>query len=177
MTLTIKPYKYISSFVEDKLKKGTSIVELLTDYRTPCYVFKDTGEDYLDMIATNAGVTLSDGNLSSFIFDKPSSDEIYIIRYISGINKILRSPNAIVPINQCKQLPKPYFSQLSIDGNYHDILLEFENQGWEIIRTESNAEGWKKYALVLRELSEGHQENYKKIEQEALKFYNSISSL
>ncbi len=178
MTLIIEPYKYVSPLVNDKLEKGTSIVELLTDYRTPCYVFKKNSDPYVqDMIATNVGVTLSDGNLTSFIFEEdiPGEKEIYIVKYISDVKKILRIPGTLIPTNADKQLPRSYFSQIAINGDYKDILSEFENNGWEIIRTEDNPEGWKKNLLVLRELGYAYQKNYSKIKQKALKFYGILS--
>ena len=175
MVLKIQPYKQISPIVKEKLSKGASIVELLTNYKTPCYVYQNGNDEFgLNMVATNVGVTLSNGNLTSFIFDTHQSNEIYIVKYISGINTILQTPNIAVQKNSGKQLTKSYFSEIKIDGNYQDILSEFENQGWKIFRPKLNPEDWKINSQILRELSEGHRINYDAIEKKALEFYNGI---
>lgn len=175
MSLIIEPYKHVSLLSEDKISRGASIVELLTDYRTPCYVYKKDDNPFgPDMIATNVGVTLSDGNLTSFVFEASLSDEIYIVKYISGIKKII--PGAFIPTNPEKQQPKPYFSEITVNGDYEDILSEFENHGWEVFRNEDNPEAQKRRVRVLIELFEGHGNNYDRVKQEALEFYKSQSS-
>lgn len=178
MTLIIEPYRYVSPLVNDKLEKGASIVELLTDYRTPCYVFKKNSDPCVqDVIATNVGVTLSNGNLTSFIFreESPKEKEIYTLEYFSEVKTILRIPGTPIPTNPEKQVFKSYFSRITVNGDYKDILSEFENKGWKIVRTEANPEGWKKNLIVLRDWRDAHQKNYNKIEQEALKFYGILS--
>ena len=175
MNLIIEPYKHVSAFTEDKIVKGASIVELLTDYRTPCYVYKK-GDDTFgpDMIATNVGFTLSYGNLTSFVFEAPMSDEIYIVKYISGIKKII--PGGTIPTNPEKQLPKSYFSEILVNGNYEDMLSEFKNHGWEVFRNEDNPEAQKRRVHALMELFAGHGDNYDRVKKEALEFYRSQSS-
>jgi hypothetical protein len=172
MTLKIKPYRDVSPLVIDMLQKGVSITNLLTDYKTPCYVYK-AGNDDLDMIATNIGFTLSEEHFTSFIFENRPSNEIYTLKYISGIKKILRTPHQVIPTNFLKQVPRPYFSQITIEGSYKNILLEFEKEGWEIISTEANPVGWKRNALESMEIRNNHHKNYNHFKKLALDFYKS----
>jgi len=165
------PYKDMSPLTEELLSKDATVVDILTDYRTPCYIYQEGDRRFgLKRIATNVGATLSNDNLRTFIFDT-NSNKIFVLEHLSEKNTILETPSATVQTNPLKQAYKCYFSLLAYDGNYPDILEEFQQQGFDILYWDYTPEGQRKFRQIHKEIQDDRHKRYNAVMSEAKASY------
>jgi len=118
------------------ITKNSSIVEILTNPLTPCYVKSNDSQ----LIGVNNGIGLQECLFRSFISRNiyGNEDNYHITHKIQNLNNeyLLKNHVDCVPMNTAKINHQPLFSTIQYKGSFEDLLNEFISAKYIITNKE-----------------------------------------
>ena len=141
MKRSIKPFhlsdEQVFFAVAEKvgINPESSLVDLLTNAHTPCYVF--SGEV---LVGLNLGVGLAQHPFQVFLSpDIRRGKDVYWQQYSSrdGRSFLLYEPFFAVPTNPLKVDTQPLMSRITYEGSFQDLLGLFKEQGYLVTSYEN----------------------------------------
>jgi hypothetical protein len=179
--MELKPYKSISKYALKRLNEGATIVNFLTDWKTPCYIYqlkkeKIRGKDiaFNEVIAVNNGIdTYAETSNETHIFKDRERDN-FMIPYLLN-KKLIFHGDIPAILHMEKQLSQPFFSTFCINEEVEDIIKDFSKENYKIISIKDV--GFSNFMKAFFEATDEHQEQVELLKQEARAFYKSQSGL
>jgi len=182
--MKIEPYKHISKYTLKKFEEGATIVDLLTDWKTPCYIYQIKPESIKSgiiraidtkLIAVNNGIkTYAETSNATHIFGCGNKNN-FTIPYLSGKKIILYTKFIPVCKHVEKQLPQRFFSRFVIEGNVEDlvkdIVKEFTNEGYKTRSCEDLKDS--ELREIYFKLMDKQANEIDSLEKKAREFYKS----
>ena len=163
--MSLKIYKSISEYAKGRLNQGATIVNFLTDWKTPCYVYQGKNLSFGRVIAVNNGIgTYAETSNATHIFE--NKKETFLIPYLQD-KKLIFYGDIPIAMHAEKQLSQPFFSTFCIESGVNSIIEEFIKKGYQYILLKNlNAE-------LFHKILDEQRKNARELEEESQSFYRN----